>query len=131
MQRCPLCTYYTYMCMHLQTLPAHTHSHTEALELGELLNIELYMKTPLNLSIRPQGHISINHLQLHMISCSSLVKPPLPVSFLELCPAFLHSHAFPYPKASAQGIPHLPLLPSSLASQNFPPCSFGSERSRG
>lgn len=62
-------------------------------------------KKPLNPSLRPQGHITINHLQLYMIPPPS---PPL-LSYLELHPASLYSHTFPQPEGLCPG--HPPTLP--------------------
>ncbi len=59
----------------------------------------------LNLSVRPQGRITINQFQLHMISPASLLNALLLLSYLELNLTFLLSHTFPQPEGLCPGHP--------------------------
>lgn len=98
---------------------------------------DLHMKTPSESSVlRQPGHVTINRPQLHMIPPLSSVKPPLCLQCplpLPTPPSLPALHTCPQPDGLWPGAPRpsVSLSLASLASQNFPPCSFGSERSRG
>ena len=101
MQRCSL---YSFIHVHAYTVNTHTHTLSPRSFVACRVT-QPRMKTSLNLSVQPRGHISINHLTLYMI------PPPSPHFIFRAPSSSLPSHTFPQPGGLCPGHP-----PRSLSS---------------